>query len=145
MSVVIICRIRRPFQELRNNMESAVNLKTMMARNRKITKSIVLIVAIFNACFTPFSICWVLLLTCIACNSHLSVLVKLYGSSLIIMVFNSCLNPFLYAFRIPKFRKPIALITKRLFCCCCKPSVPTENDIITTNNSISLQTRKEIV
>lgn len=115
-SFIIIYLVRKHSKELKiNSAELNSNLRKITERDRKTTKSILIILAFYVACFSPFFVCWVVLYTCSSCQ--LSAVLTCFYVSYVIIHFNSCVNPFLYAFRLPKFRKPVTLITKNILTC----------------------------
>jgi len=96
-----------------------------MERDRKMTRSILLILAVFQSCFLPFAITWLVIISCLSCHARVDLVLGSYHVTIALTFFNSCINPFLYAFRLPKFRRPILFILRKLFFCC--KSLKVEN------------------
>jgi hypothetical protein len=117
LSFYIFISVRKQTKQIQSNTELSGNIRVFMERDRKTTKTILLILAIFLICFPPFLVTWIVLVACFSCKPQLNVILTFFCLSTILANFNSCINPFLYAFRLPKFRKPVALITKRLSPC----------------------------
>jgi adenosine A1 receptor len=114
---VIIYNVRKQTKIIKNKKSCATG-RIITERDRKTTKSIIFILALFILCVTPFFFSCVVLLTCSSCRPHLNAVMTSLYSSYILTHVNSAINPILYAFRLPKFRKPVALILKKVLCCC---------------------------
>lgn len=118
LSLIIIYAVRKQTKRMKQETVEDNNYKILVARQRKLTKSISLICLVLRVCFSPFFITWCLLITCASCHSNLSTIMASFYLSLIMMHLNFLINPFLYALRLPKFKRPVALIVKRAFDCC---------------------------
>ncbi|XP_031573106.1 adenosine receptor A2a-like [Actinia tenebrosa] len=115
--VYIIVTVRKETKKIRTNVGLGGDTRTFLERERKTTKAILTVLVLFLICFPPFQITFMIGLLCFSCKGHLNVLLTLLCFSTIVANSNSLVNPFLYAFRLPKFAKPIALILK-LLCPC---------------------------
>ncbi|XP_020917324.1 adenosine receptor A1-like [Exaiptasia diaphana] len=125
-SFYIVLKVRQQQHELKE--VNAISMKngSIKLREKKLTKSIVLIAVILQVCFAPLCIFSMLLLMCSVCHGHVNIIIGGYCLSLVLTHVNSCLNPFIYAFRLPKFRKPVSLVVKWVFCC--KPIIVHLNE-----------------
>jgi hypothetical protein len=117
LCLCIVVSVHRQRKTLQNNRELRAHIEGYMEKDRKTTKTILIILAIFLMCFFPFLVTWTILAACSSCKPKLNLILTFHCLFIILTNVNSCINPFVYAFRLPKFRKPVALITKRLFLC----------------------------
>lgn len=123
LSLFIVYNVRKQTKKMRSETVVDQNYKIIVARQRKLTKSISIICLVVRVCFAPFFITWFILLTCSSCHTSLSGIIASFFLSLIMMYLKFFISPFLYAFRLPKFKRPVALIVKSALVCC--PSVHT--------------------
>ena len=82
-------------------------------REKRLCKSIALIVAVFFFCYTPWFIIDSVLYFCMLCHWNLDVLMKGLWFSLIFVYINSALNPFLYSWRLTRFRDSLKHLLSR--------------------------------
>ena len=147
--VIIVYYVKKQSRELKKTGGLASDRKIITERDRKTTKSVLVILAFSGVCFMPFLISWIILLACARCHSSLSAVVTSFSLSFVLVHVNSGINPILYAFRLPKFKKPIAMVMRDVFFCCkpCKSFEdvePSETDQTPRTSTDDLQKSNDI-
>lgn len=103
VNVVILYRFHSNPTRKESNM-SSIQIQHFYQREKRLFKSIALIVCVFFLCFTPWFIIDSLLYFCMLCRRSLDALMKGLWFSSIFIYINSALNPFLYSWRLARFR-----------------------------------------
>ena len=79
------------------------NVLQAMRKDRKINQALVQILIAFAVCYTPACVMIYFLNMCSTCNCTLVHWFR--DLQFVIVLLNSAINPYLYAFRLPQFRK----------------------------------------
>ena len=96
------CRVHQ-WDALNDSTEENLAMKQAIKREKKITKTLLIVLALFLACFVPSCICIYIVNLCTTCNCVFIHWVRDIQVFLVMM--NSGLNPFVYAWRLQRFRK----------------------------------------
>ena len=95
---------------------------------QKVTKTFMIMLALFLACYLPSCICIYVTNLCKTCSCNLIHWAR--DVHFLLILANSGVNPFVYAWRFENFRKAIVKIftrTKCVKCCCHSPRCRTLN------------------
>lgn len=88
--------------------------KRTMKWEKKITKTLVIVLLLFLACYLPSCICIYIINFCTNCNCEFIHWVR--DIQYVLVMANSGLNPFVYAWRLENFRKAFKSILKCYAC-----------------------------
>ena len=89
------------------DLENSVLLQNAFTREKAVTKAIVIVLVVYQVCFWPYVINWSIV-------NGMRKLTDLHDSGIILWIYflfttlvfaNSFINPFLYAWRLPKYKK----------------------------------------
>ena len=87
-------------------------------RERRLAKSMALLICVSLFLITPFFVLACLLYFCIQCYSHSEMFFVSAGVELTLVYLHSVGNPFLYCWRLPRYRELLKFYFKKLFRCC---------------------------
>ena len=106
-------------------------LKQAIEREKKITKTLLINLVLFLACYLPSCVCIYIINFCTNCDCLFIQFVR--KSQWILVMANSGVNPFVYAWKLENFRKAFKSI---LTCKACsrRPSADSSSVELTTFN-----------
>ncbi|XP_022784734.1 D(5)-like dopamine receptor isoform X2 [Stylophora pistillata] len=104
----------RHWDSLHDSTEDNVVMKQAMKREKKITKTLVFVLALFLACYVPSCVCIYIINFCSICGCEFIHWVR--DIQFVLVMANSSVNPFVYAWRLENFRKAFkSILTCRVF------------------------------
>ncbi|XP_068692323.1 beta-1 adrenergic receptor-like [Montipora capricornis] len=104
----------RHWDSLHDSSEENAVKKQAVKREKKITKTLVIILALFSAFYVPSWVCVYIINFCATCDCIFIHWVR--DIQFILVIANSGVNPFVYAWRLENFRKAFkSILTCRAF------------------------------
>lgn len=88
---------------LHDGSDENLAMKQAVKREKKITKTLLIILALFLAFYLPSCICIYIINLCATCNCVFIHWVQ--DIQFVLVMMNSCVNPFVYAYRLESYRK----------------------------------------
>ena len=88
---------------LHDSTDENLAMKQAVKREKKITKTLLIILALFLAFYLPSCICIYIINLCTTCNCVFIHWVQ--DIQFVLVMMNSCVNPFVYAYRLESYRK----------------------------------------
>ena len=126
----------KQWENLHYSSEENVSKKQAIKREKKITKTLVIILLLFLASYLPSCICIYIINFCSNCDCVSMMWLK--DIQFVVMMTNSGVNPFLYAWRLENFRKTFkSILTCRAFL---KLRSLTQVSTLTTDESLNTNT-----
>lgn len=142
ISVIMFCGVLRSLRKQTLCLQSLNVTQLVTARSiereRKVTKTMGFMLAVFLVCTLPWFLMMQILPLCSSCKKHLSKLLWAFQFFFVLFQANCVFNPFLCAWRLPKYRTAMRLLLHRS-----KQSVPRIGSHVTT--SVSFQQRSSFV
>ena len=121
--LVLLSSYANIFRALRRHFHVSIGLQAGMNEARaaraarrveeheaRIIKTFFLVLVMYLLCYTPSCVMIYVLNLCTTCSCYS--ICWLRDMEFVFVLLNSCLNPFLYAWRLPNFRKAFAMITR---------------------------------
>ena len=102
------------WDNLHNTTEENLAKKRAIKWEKKITKTLVIVLLLFLACYLPSCICIYIINFCAGC--HCVFIHWVRDIQLVLVMANSVVNPFVYALRLGNFRKAFRSILTCRFC-----------------------------
>ncbi|KAL9970466.1 hypothetical protein ACROYT_G022844 [Oculina patagonica] len=96
------CQVRQ-WDTLHDSTDENLAMKQAVKMEKKITKTLLFVLALFLACYVPSNICIYIINLCTTCNCVFIHWVR--DIQFVIVMINSGVNPFVYAWRLQAFRK----------------------------------------
>ncbi|XP_015776142.1 PREDICTED: D(2) dopamine receptor-like [Acropora digitifera] len=93
----------KQWDDLHDSSEENVIKKQAIKLEKKITKTLVIVLLLFLACYLPSCICIYIINLCTNCNCMFIHWVR--DTQFVLVMANSGVNPFVYAWRLQNFRK----------------------------------------
>ena len=104
----------RHWDSLHDSTEENVVMKQAMKRERKFTKTLLIVLLLFLACYVPSCVCIYIVNFCYTCGCEFIHWVR--DIQFVLVMANSGVNPFVYAWRLKNFRKAFkSILTCRAF------------------------------
>ena len=104
----------RHWDRVHDSTEENMVMKQAVKREKKITKTLVIILALFSAFYVPSCVCVYIINFCSTCDCVFIHWVR--DIQFILVIANSSVNPFVYAWRLENFRKAFkSILTCRAF------------------------------
>lgn len=104
----------RQWDDLHDSCEENVAKKQALIWEKKMAKTLLIVLGIFLACFLPSCVCIYIINLCSTCNC---VFINwLRDIQFILVMANSGLNPFVYSYRIQNFRRAFKTILSCTLC-----------------------------
>lgn len=114
VSVALFCCIMRSLHRQTLCLQSLNVMQVIAARSihreRKVTKTMGLMLAVFLICTLPWFLLMQILPLCSACKQNLDVLIWVFKLCFVLFQANCAFNPFLCAWRLPKYRAAISYL-----------------------------------
>ena len=104
----------RQWDDLHDNREDNVAKKQALIWERKMAKTLLIVLGIFLSCFLPSCVCIYIINLCSTCNCLF--INWLRDIQFILVMANSGLNPFVYSYRIQNFRRAFKTILTCALC-----------------------------
>ena len=105
----------RQWDDLHDSQEENLAKKQAMMWEKKITKTLVIVLTLFLACYLPSCICIYIINFCASCDCDLIHWAR--DIQFVLVMANSGVNPFVYAWRLENFRKAFKVIVNCGVCC----------------------------
>ncbi|XP_068754113.1 adenosine receptor A2a-like [Montipora capricornis] len=102
------------WDDLHDSSEESLAKKRAMEWEKKITKTLVIVIVLFLACYLPSCVCIYIINFCTDCNCEFIHWVRDF--QFVLVMANSGVNPFVYAWKLQHFRKSFKSI---LMCRAC--------------------------
>ena len=96
------CQVRQ-WDAMHDSTEENLAMKQAVKREKKITKTLLIVLAIFLAFYVPSCICIYIINLCTTCNCVFIHWVR--DIQFVLVMMNSGVNPFVYAWRLQSYRK----------------------------------------
>ena len=96
------CQVHH-WDTLHDSKNENMAMKQAVKREKKITKTLLIVLALFLACYVPSCICIYIVNLCSTCNCVFIHWVR--DIQFVLVMMNSGVNPFIYAWRLQSFRK----------------------------------------
>ena len=104
----------RHWDNLHDSTEENVVMKQATKREKKITKTLLIVLLLFLACYVPSCVCIYIVNFCYTCGCEFIHWVR--DIQFVLVMANSGMNPFVYAWRLKNFRKAFkSILTCRAF------------------------------
>ena len=96
------CQVHQ-WDALHDSTDENLAMKQAVKREKKITKTLLIVLALFLACYVPSCICIYIVNLCSTCNCVFIHWVR--DIQFVLVMVNSGVNPFVYAWRLQSFRR----------------------------------------
>ena len=104
----------RHWDNLHDSTEENVVMKQATKREKKIAKTLLIVLLLFLACYVPSCVCIYIVNFCYTCDCEFIHWVR--DIQFVLVMANSGVNPFVYAWRLKNFRKAFkSILTCRAF------------------------------
>lgn len=109
-TISVLCYVRLHYalwkyrKRASNLDESGQVVMNAYRRERNMTKAMIVALALFLLCSSPWFLLYQIIGACPTCEDHKSAEMYLFAIFYYVFLFKSLINPFLYAWRLPKFR-----------------------------------------
>ena len=114
---IVISALHKQTNAMKHLSGNCNTLRSIIEREKKVTKVTIILTVVFIACFVPFFIYQLLEYFCAVCSiKYPEVLMVFRMVALLLVLINSMVNPYIYAYRLPKYLQAFKYLGTKILC-----------------------------